>query len=264
MVGKRSCEGEERDRFGIRGVPLDVRKVYTHGRGGGGGRRRDDVRHRARRARGGGGALGRGQDDAPEHAGRDGRVLVGHHHAGRSARSARSPSKELTYYRRYDIGLRVPVLQPRAEPHGAWRTWSWRARSARTRSMRHEVLAQVGLGRSPGQLPGAAFRRRAAARGHRPRAGEEPEAACCATSPTGALDYRTGKAILRLLQDTCFDTGKTVVLITHNSGVHGERRPGDPHPRGARGGRPEVNEAPAVGRRRWSGRGAGREGRVQH
>ena len=35
--------------------------------------------------------------------------------------------------------------------------------------------------------------------------------------PTGALDYRTGKAILKLLQDTCFDTGKTVVLITHNS-----------------------------------------------
>ena len=38
-----------------------------------------------------------------------------------------------------------------------------------------------------------------------------------ADEPTGALDYRTGKAILKLLQDTCFDTGKTVVLITHNS-----------------------------------------------
>ena len=35
--------------------------------------------------------------------------------------------------------------------------------------------------------------------------------------PTGALDYQTGKAILKLLQDTCYDTGKTVVLITHNS-----------------------------------------------
>ena len=34
--------------------------------------------------------------------------------------------------------------------------------------------------------------------------------------PTGALDYNTGKAILRLLQTTCYDTGKTVVLITHN------------------------------------------------
>ena len=34
--------------------------------------------------------------------------------------------------------------------------------------------------------------------------------------PTGALDYQTGKAILKLLQDTCRNTGKTVVLITHN------------------------------------------------
>ena len=35
--------------------------------------------------------------------------------------------------------------------------------------------------------------------------------------PTGALDYKTGKAILKLLQDTCRETGRTVVLITHNS-----------------------------------------------
>ncbi|MDQ9787948.1 ABC transporter ATP-binding protein, partial [Acinetobacter baumannii] len=34
--------------------------------------------------------------------------------------------------------------------------------------------------------------------------------------PTGALDYKTGKAILKLLQDTCIQTGRTVVLITHN------------------------------------------------
>ena len=38
-----------------------------------------------------------------------------------------------------------------------------------------------------------------------------------ADEPTGALDYKTGKAILKLLQDTCARTGKTVVLITHNS-----------------------------------------------
>lgn len=35
--------------------------------------------------------------------------------------------------------------------------------------------------------------------------------------PTGALDYETGKAILKLLQDTCRDTGRTVVVVTHNS-----------------------------------------------
>ena len=34
--------------------------------------------------------------------------------------------------------------------------------------------------------------------------------------PTGALDYATGKAILKLLQDTCRATGMTVVIITHN------------------------------------------------
>ena len=38
-----------------------------------------------------------------------------------------------------------------------------------------------------------------------------------ADEPTGALDFKTGTAILKLLQDTCLNTGKTVVLITHNS-----------------------------------------------
>ena len=37
--------------------------------------------------------------------------------------------------------------------------------------------------------------------------------------PTGALDYNTGKAILKLLQDTCRSKGMTVILITHNSAI---------------------------------------------
>ena len=37
--------------------------------------------------------------------------------------------------------------------------------------------------------------------------------------PTGALDYNTGKAILKLLQDTCRQRGMTVILITHNSAI---------------------------------------------
>ena len=37
--------------------------------------------------------------------------------------------------------------------------------------------------------------------------------------PTGALDYVTGKAILKLLQDTCRQTGTTVVIITHNQAL---------------------------------------------
>ena len=37
--------------------------------------------------------------------------------------------------------------------------------------------------------------------------------------PTGALDYNTGKAVLKLLQDTCRKTGMTVVVITHNQAL---------------------------------------------
>ena len=37
--------------------------------------------------------------------------------------------------------------------------------------------------------------------------------------PTGALDYKTGKAVLALLQDTCRQTGRTVVVITHNTAI---------------------------------------------
>ena len=37
--------------------------------------------------------------------------------------------------------------------------------------------------------------------------------------PTGALDYATGKQVLKLLQDTCRRDGKTVVVITHNSAL---------------------------------------------
>ena len=37
--------------------------------------------------------------------------------------------------------------------------------------------------------------------------------------PTGALDYNTGKAILKLLQDMCRERGMTVILITHNSAI---------------------------------------------
>lgn len=78
------------------------------------------------------------------------------------------------------------------------------------------VLKSVGLdgkGKSrPGDLSGGEQQRVAIARA----LAKNPKLLLC-DEPTGALDYRTGKAILKLLQDTCFDTGKTVVLITHNS-----------------------------------------------
>ena len=78
------------------------------------------------------------------------------------------------------------------------------------------VLRQVGLGHRldnfPAQLSGGEQQRVAIARA----LAKNPKLLLC-DEPTGALDYHTGKAILKLLQDTCYDTGKTVVLITHNS-----------------------------------------------
>ena len=64
----------------------------------------------------------------------------------------------------------------------------------------------------PAQLSGGEQQRVAIARA----LAKNPKLLLC-DEPTGALDYKTGKAILKLLQDTCRATGKTVVLITHNS-----------------------------------------------
>ncbi len=79
-----------------------------------------------------------------------------------------------------------------------------------------DVLRQVGLGHRldnfPAQLSGGEQQRVAIARA----LAKNPKL-LLADEPTGALDYQTGKAILKLLQDTCHSTGKTVVLITHNA-----------------------------------------------
>lgn len=87
---------------------------------------------------------------------------------------------------------------------------------AEAKKRAEELLKVVGLADKaasfPSQLSGGQKQRVAIARA----LAKNPKLLLC-DEPTGALDYRTGKAILKLLQDTCFDTGKTVVLITHNS-----------------------------------------------
>ena len=80
------------------------------------------------------------------------------------------------------------------------------------------VLEQVGLaerkGNFPAQLSGGEQQRVAIARA----LAKNPKLLLC-DEPTGALDYNTGKAILKLLQDTCRNTGMTVIIITHNKAL---------------------------------------------
>ena len=81
-----------------------------------------------------------------------------------------------------------------------------------------QVLADVGLSERaknfPSQLSGGEQQRVAIARA----LAKNPKLLLC-DEPTGALDYQTGKAILKLLQDTGRRTGMTVIIITHNSAL---------------------------------------------
>lgn len=80
------------------------------------------------------------------------------------------------------------------------------------------VLEDVGLGdrldNFPAQLSGGEQQRVSIARA----LAKNPKLLLC-DEPTGALDYNTGKAILKLLQDTCRQKGMTVIVITHNSAI---------------------------------------------
>lgn len=81
-----------------------------------------------------------------------------------------------------------------------------------------EVLRGVGLGdrlfNFPAQLSGGEQQRVSIARA----LAKNPKLLLC-DEPTGALDYNTGKSILKLLQDTCREQGMTVILITHNLAI---------------------------------------------
>jgi putative ABC transport system ATP-binding protein len=81
-----------------------------------------------------------------------------------------------------------------------------------------DVLKAVGLGERmnnfPAQLSGGEQQRVSIARA----LAKKPKLLLC-DEPTGALDYATGKSILKLLQDTCRKDGMTVVIITHNAAL---------------------------------------------
>ena len=125
--------------------------------------------------------------------------------------------RELTRYRRTDVGFvfqfynLIPNLTALENVEIAAKL-SKNALDAGT------VLAQVGLadraGNFPAQLSGGEQQRVAIARA----LAKNPKLLLC-DEPTGALDYRTGKAILKLLQDTCRQSGMTVIIITHNKAL---------------------------------------------
>ncbi|WP_418752064.1 ABC transporter ATP-binding protein [Frisingicoccus sp.] len=126
-------------------------------------------------------------------------------------------SRQLTEYRRDDIGFVFQfynlisnltalenvelALQICRDPLGA-----------------RSVLRDVGLGdrmkNFPAQLSGGEQQRVSIARA----LAKNPKLLLC-DEPTGALDYNTGKAILKLLQDMCREKGMTVIVITHNSAI---------------------------------------------
>lgn len=122
--------------------------------------------------------------------------------------------RRLTEYRRFDIGFvfqfynLVPNLT-------ALENVELAAQICRDPLDAATTLREVGLGHRldnfPSQLSGGEQQRVAIARA----LAKNPRLLLC-DEPTGALDSETGMAILKLLQDTCRNTGRTVIIITHN------------------------------------------------
>ena len=124
-------------------------------------------------------------------------------------------SKELTKYRRNDIGFVFQfynLIQNLTALENVELSNQLCANSLDSR----ETLCKVGLehrlNNFPSQLSGGEQQRVSIARA----IAKNPKLLLC-DEPTGALDYKTGKAVLGLLQDTAQQTGKTVVIITHNA-----------------------------------------------
>ena len=125
--------------------------------------------------------------------------------------------KELTTYRRYDVGF-VFQFYNLVGNLTALENVELASQICKEPLDAREVLTEVGLKdrmmNFPAQLSGGEQQRVAIARA----LAKNPKLLLC-DEPTGALDYNTGKAVLQLLQDTCKNTGTTVVVITHNQAI---------------------------------------------
>lgn len=126
-------------------------------------------------------------------------------------------AEELIDYRRYDVGFvfqfynLIPNLT-------ALENVELASQIAKKPLSPEKLLKKVGLEERmdnfPSQLSGGEQQRVSIARA----LAKNPKLLLC-DEPTGALDYKTGKQILKLLHRTCRETGTTVVVITHNSAL---------------------------------------------
>ncbi len=125
--------------------------------------------------------------------------------------------RQLTEYRRYDVGF-VFQFYNLVQNLTALENVEIAAELCPNPLNAAETLKSVGLtdrmNNFPAQLSGGEQQRVSIARA----LAKNPKLLLC-DEPTGALDYNTGKAILGLLWDTCRKSGKTVIVITHNSAI---------------------------------------------
>lgn len=130
--------------------------------------------------------------------------------------SSYSP-KELITYRRHDIGF-VFQFYNLVQNLTALENVELATEICKNPLEPEEVLEQVGLkdrkNNFPGQLSGGEQQRVSIARA----LAKNPKLLLC-DEPTGALDYNTGKAVLKLLQDTCRKNNMTVIVVTHNLAI---------------------------------------------
>jgi len=130
--------------------------------------------------------------------------------------SSYSP-KQLTNYRRHDVGF-VFQFYNLVQNLTALENVELAGEICRDPLPAAETLAKVGLSERlnnfPSQLSGGEQQRVSIARA----LAKNPKILLC-DEPTGALDYVTGKQVLQLLQDTCRNSGRTVIVITHNTAI---------------------------------------------
>ena len=130
---------------------------------------------------------------------------------------SRFSARELTTYRRYDVGF-VFQFYNLVQNLTALENVELASEICRDPLDPAETLRSVGLGERlnnfPAQLSGGEQQRVSIARA----LAKNPKLLLC-DEPTGALDYKTGKQVLALLQDTCRRDGMTVVIITHNAAL---------------------------------------------